>query len=291
MEKGAGGGLAVWRGLVYAGYGSVVLLYGIGAAAFFWKMQAGIVLINIATLAYFLAARRLDRHYGRLFVRESLRLSYGKQMDRAETLEARPEVGSPGLGGLIPARKRGGLAWGIGIRGIKGGRPVNICDVVVCFDKEGTQAFGHKIGLADGIWFQAAESREKGKVLLLLSKSLAKKGIGAGFYEEQGLCDLTGRLGELGRDYLLFAEPDCTKEEERLFLHRFEAVLKREKRGGLALRQDREGISAFLSGRSLDFLAPLRAGALEKSAASRQPELELLLKCAGEQEIWGRGAA
>ncbi len=270
--------LAIWRGLVYAGYGGVVLLYAAGAFAFICQSRAGIALINLATLAYFLGARRLDKHYSGLFVRESLKSAYGRRMDGTQILKGRPEIHGPGLGGLIPAKSKGGLAWGVGLCGLKRGNAVNICDVLACFDRTKEQAAGHKVGLADGIWFQACKSRAEGKTLLILSRSLAKKGISADFYESQGLCSQSELLGAWGGEYLLFAEPGCTKEEVQHFLRRFEAVLKKEKTGGLAVRQDKEGISAFLSGCSLDFSAPLKAARPQRAAAAGGP-VKRLLEC------------
>ncbi len=146
------------------------------------------------TLFYFLGIRYIDKKYEKNFQKVNLQLILKPLMNNIVIMD-RGDIKAVQLRkeGILPVREKGGVACGVWVKGVRGGRNIEGGELTVCYDKKEEK----KIGFLNGIYFSKEE--EGIKNMLFISKQLLKNGIAPMFYEKQGLIEVPITDNKLSR--------------------------------------------------------------------------------------------
>lgn len=276
MEENMISKLSKQKNWLKSGYIGVVALYLCGAVLLFYNRKAAIIEINAVTLFYFLGIRYIDKKYEKNFQKVNLQLILKPLMNNIVIMD-RGDIKAVQLRkeGILPVREKGGVACGVWVKGVRGGRNIEGGELTVCYDKKEEK----KIGFLNGIYFSKEE--EGIKNMLFISKQLLKNGIAPMFYEKQGLIEVPITDNKLSREYYLYMNDDRDIENEKEFFRRFKKVIEKQSdlKQPLIIQVGYDKMQMFLAGRGFEFPVLLRGKLTDEIVGWNQiPEIIEVLK-------------
>lgn len=269
------------KNILLAGYVLVILLYILCIVMLLIDMRISVILVNVATVFYFLVMRTMDRRYNREFVMANLSEAGKSFLDEIHVFR-RGTVTCQELAqsGLIPVRERGGAACGISAEGFAEGKKARFCELTLCYDRAkddadaDTRKKKHAVGILDGVWADCMLPCGTGHRMVLFSAGIFDQKVIQSFYESGGWKKQVIKKLPAAESFCMFTDADVPESCVEAFLKAGKKLIREAGGQKLFIGTDGTRICVLLPGKRLMFDTPIRGAITEDILAwNRMPEL------------------